>query len=214
MPGDKTWQKTKSENTRSAILDAAIRCFYERGYNNTTTEKVAREAGVSRGAMLYHFPSRFDLIKATVHHLHNQRLQLFEEQEREIQENAEHSLVEEGIDSLWKQLHSPLFTVWNELRVAARTDAELQNILKPAAKDFGESLRRVTRNVFPDLALSEEFETANLLTIFLLEGMAVNGISRGPVADKMVSWLKSQLRAMFSDVNDIARSTATQRNKK
>ena len=206
---DKTWQQTKSENTRRSILDAAIQCIYERGYFSTTTEKVAREAGVSRGAMLHHFPSRFDLIKATVIHLHQQRLELYEEQERRIQEDAEHSLVEEGIDAYWRQLHTPLFTVWLELRVASRTDADLQNIMKPAAREFQENWQRVAASVFPDLALSEEFETANLLTMYLLEGMAVNGVARGRIADKMIPWLKTQLRDMFSDVGDVDRKSAS-----
>ena len=211
---DNTWQKTKSEKTRAIILDAALRCFYERGYNNTTTEKVAHEAGVSRGAMLHHFPSRFDLIKATVHYLHSQRLELFEEQELEIQENAEHSLINEGIDAYWKQLHSPLFTVWNELRVAARTDKELHNILKPASRSFEKSLQKISASVFPDLALSEEFEKANMLTTYLLEGMAVNGVANGPQADAMVSWLKTQLFTMFSDVTDINRTMASMDKKR
>ena len=208
VAGDRTRQRAKSENTRTTILDAAIRCFYERGYNNTTTEKVAREAGVSRGAMLHHFPSRFDLIKAGVNHLHQQRLEQFEEQERQIQENAEHSLIEEGIDNYWAQLHSPLFTVWNELRVAARTDADLNNILKPAAREFEAKFTKITASVFPDLALSEEFERANFLSAYLLEGMALNGVSRGRKADIMVDWLKTQLREMFADVTDIDRNTA------
>ena len=206
--GDRTRQRAKSKNTRTTILDAAIRCFYERGYNNTTTEKVAREAGVSRGAMLHHFPSRFDLIKAGVNHLHQQRLEQFEEQERQIQENAEHSLIEEGIDNYWAQLHSPLFTVWNELRVAARTDADLNNILKPAAREFEAKFAKITASVFPDLALSEEFERANFLSAYLLEGMELNGVSRGRKADIMVDWLKTQLREMFADVTDIDRNTA------
>jgi hypothetical protein len=63
--------------------------------------------------------------------------------------------------------------------------------------------------VFPDLALSEEFEKANMLTTYLLEGMAVNGVSNGAQADAMVSWLKTQLRAMFSDVTNINRTTAS-----
>ena len=208
VAGDRTRQRAKSENTRITILDAAIRCFYERGYNNTTTEKVAREAGVSRGAMLHHFPSRFDLIKAGVNHLHQQRLEQFEVQERQIQENAEHSLIEEGIDNYWAQLHSPLFTVWNELRVAARTDADLNNILKPAAREFEAKFTKITASVFPDLALSEEFERANFLSAYLLEGMALNGVSRGRKADIMVAWLKTQLREMFADVTDIDRDTA------
>lgn len=210
----KTWQQTKSENTRTAILDAAIACFYDIGYNNTTTEKVAAQAGVSRGAMLHHFPSRLELIKATVVHLNQKRLLLFEEQERKIQENAEHSLIDEGIDAFWKQLHSPLFVVFHELRTASRTDPELKKIMIPAIRQFEQSWQSITESVFPDFALSEAFDTANLVTVFLLEGMAVNGVTRGPVPKKLIPWLKSQLRDMLSDVDNLDRKSARKSRKK
>ncbi len=131
----KTWQQTKSELTRTAILDAALRCFYELGYNSTTTEKVAREAGVSRGAMLHHFPSRRDLIQAAVVHLNEKRLAAYETEEREIQEQARYTLIEEGIDIYWRQLDSWLFVVFHELQVAARTDPELARIMIPALEE-------------------------------------------------------------------------------
>jgi AcrR family transcriptional regulator len=211
---EKTWQQTKSENTRAAILDAAIQCFYDLGYNNTTTEKVAAEAGVSRGAMLHHFPSRLELIKATVLHLNQKRLLLFEEQERKIQKDAEHSLIDEGIDAFWKQLHSPLFVVFHELRTASRTDPELKKIMIPAIRKFEQSWQSITESVFPDFAVSEAFDTANLVTVFLLEGMAVNGVTRGPVPKKLIPWLKSQLRSMLSDVGSLDRQTARKTRKK
>lgn len=204
----KTWQQTKSEKTCAIILDAAIQCFYDIGYNNTTTEKVAAQAGVSRGAMLHHFPSRLELIKATVLHLHQKRLDLFEEQERQIQKNAKHSLIEEGIDAYWKQLHSPLFVVFHELRVAARTDAELKKILMPTIRKYAQRWAAAAESVFPDFALSEEFETANLVTVYLLEGMAVNGVTSGAVPKKLVPWLKSRLREMLKDVDNLDRRTA------
>ena len=210
----KTWQQSKSENTRTVILDATIQCFYDIGYNNTTTEKVAAQAGVSRGAMLHHFPSRLELIKATVLHLHQKRLVLFEEQERRIQDDAEHSLIEEGIDAYWKQLHSPLFVVFHELRVAARTDMELKKILIPTIRKFEQRWQAVTESVFPDFALSDDFEMANLLTVYLLEGMAVNGVIRGAIPQKMIPWLKDRLREMLSDVDDLDRKTARKSKRK
>ncbi len=209
----KTWQQTKSENTRTTILEATLKCFYDLGYNNTTTEKVARKAGVSRGAMLHHFPSRIELIRAAVIHLNQKRLQLFEEQERLINENAEHSLIEEGIDAYWDQLHSPLFTIFHELQVASRTDPGLKEILIPAIREFDNSWQKVSVNVFPDLALSEAFDTANMLTLYLLEGMAVRGVTTGRIPARMIPWLKTQLRAMFADVSEVNRETASRNPK-
>ena len=203
-PGDlsKTWQQTKSENTRHSILDAAIRCFYEFGYNNTTTEKIAKEAGVSRGAMLHHFPSRSDLIKASVRHLNEQRIALYRSEESDIQDGAEHSLVEEGIEAYWNQLNTPAFVVFHELQVAARTDPELLEVMIPATEEFDRLGLEATRELFPDLAMSEEFMRAHHLSLYLLEGLAANRFTRntGPMAEELLVWLKGELRRSFQDV--------------
>ena len=61
--------------TRDRILEAAINCFVELGYTNVTTAKVASSAGVSRGAMLHHFPSKTELIQAAVEYLHDKLLE-------------------------------------------------------------------------------------------------------------------------------------------
>lgn len=206
---DKTWQQTKSENTRACILEAALDCFYELGYGSSTTEKVAKCAGVSRGAMLHHFPSRLDLVKAAVRYLYEKRLSMFEETELKINEGAEHSRIDEGIDAYWQQLHSPLFTVFHELQVAARTDPDLQVVLDACSEEMDRSWGRLAANVFPDLALSEEFDNANLLTMFLLEGMAVRGQTSGNAPEKMIPWLKQQLHSMFADVADVDRNAAS-----
>ena len=207
-PQHKTWQQTKSEKTRTTILDATIDCFYEIGYGKTTTEKVARRARVSRGAMLHHFPSRVDLVTAAVVHLNQKRLLQFEQQELKINEGAQHTRISEGIDAYWKQLDSPLFIVHHELKIAARTDRELHDILKVSGPELERQWEQVSRSVFPDLALSDAFKTANQLTLFLLEGMAVRGLTEGEVPDRMLPWLKSQLEQMFADVSGVDRVTA------
>lgn len=198
----KTWQQTKSERTRKSILNAAVDCFYELGYLNTTTEHIARKAGVSRGAMLHHFATRFDLIKAAVEHINQIRLATFTQEESDIQRGAEHSRIEEGIDAYWRQLNTPAFVVFNELRVAARTDKELEKVLVPALKAYDKAWYEAVSQVFPDLALSEAFARTNYMTQYLLEGMAMARATRGPkVPEKMMlDWLKRELRRSYQDV--------------
>lgn len=211
VASEKTWQQTKSENTRAAILDATIECFYELGYGNTTTEKVAKQAGVSRGAMLHHFPSRIDLVRAAVVHLNQRRLQLYTAQELKIQEDAEHTQISEGIESFWGQLKTPLYTVFHELQVAARTDDDLKEVLEQTSREFDRAWLQATENVFPDLALSEEFIMANRVTKYLLEGMAANGHIEGDIPGKLVPWLIDRLEEMFEDVKEVDRQSAIAR---
>lgn len=58
---------TKSgENTRRALLEAANRIVRRHGAQHLTLELTAREAGVSKGALLYHFPEKEALIKGMI----------------------------------------------------------------------------------------------------------------------------------------------------
>lgn len=54
----------KAEETRTRILDAALRLFRERGFGETTMRDVAAEAGVATGAAYYYFRSKEDLVMA------------------------------------------------------------------------------------------------------------------------------------------------------
>jgi AcrR family transcriptional regulator len=59
-------QAERSEETRARILDAAVHVLSTRGYAGFRTAEVATQAGVSRGALTHHFPSRDELLVAVV----------------------------------------------------------------------------------------------------------------------------------------------------
>ncbi|WP_331372842.1 TetR family transcriptional regulator [Sinorhizobium chiapasense] len=56
--------KADAEATRQKILNAAERVFYAKGVSNTTLEEVAKAAGVTRGAIYWHFANKTDLFLA------------------------------------------------------------------------------------------------------------------------------------------------------
>jgi AcrR family transcriptional regulator len=56
-------RQARAEETRAAIIDAALRLFRETGYEATTMRAVAREAGVSTGNAYYYFGSKEELIR-------------------------------------------------------------------------------------------------------------------------------------------------------
>ena len=212
VPVEKTWQQTKSEQTRQAILKAAITSFYDLGYANTSTDNIARKAGVSRGAMLHHFPTRFDLIKAAVQYLSNDWLARYADVESRVNRGAEHTRVEEGIDAYWALLNTSEWVVFHELKVAARTDKELEQALTPVLKEFEKALVDTTRQLFPDLVLSEAYERGNLMTSYLLEGMAAAKLVQGTRVPekKLLAWLKRELVRSYQDVlNTVKRPDAS-----
>lgn len=58
--------KDEARETRSRILDAAERMFSERGVSRTSLEDIAAAAGVTRGAIYWHFTDKRDLFSAMV----------------------------------------------------------------------------------------------------------------------------------------------------
>ena len=54
------------EKTRTALLDAANHIVQKRGVEHLTLELTAQEAGISKGGLLYHFPSKQALIKGMI----------------------------------------------------------------------------------------------------------------------------------------------------
>jgi AcrR family transcriptional regulator len=173
------WQAQKSAMTRDTILEATIDCFINLGYPNTTSARIADHAGVSRGAMLHHFPSRAELIHATIKYLHAKLLQEYTREYTKkmtrLPENLSwHERIRAGLEAYWNYLTSDLFVAYHELCVAGRTDPELGGILQQTLVDFDRHVSATNLQLFPEWAdKGEQFALAMDLTKFLMEGMAV-----------------------------------------
>lgn len=167
------WQAQKSASTRNLIVESAIRCFVELGYARTTTTVIAERAGLSRGAMLHHFPSKIDVVRAAVEHLHAKRLRALRKAMSKEPTDGDH--VRQGVETYWAHVNHPLFVAFFELAVAARTDRELAEILRPAQESFEREWHAATLEVFPEWrGKGEHFDLAFDLSRYVLEGMAIS----------------------------------------
>jgi AcrR family transcriptional regulator len=59
-------KSTQVTNSREQILDAAEAVVIERGVKDMTLEAVAARAGLSKGGLLYHFPSKDAIVQGMV----------------------------------------------------------------------------------------------------------------------------------------------------
>jgi TetR/AcrR family acrAB operon transcriptional repressor len=62
--------KEEAQETRAQILVAAEKAFFERGVARTTLADIATLAGVTRGAIYWHFSNKADLVQAMLDTLH------------------------------------------------------------------------------------------------------------------------------------------------
>ena len=53
---------TKKSNTKSKIVSAAWKLFYDQGYDSTTVDEIIRESGTSRGSFYHYFDGKDALV--------------------------------------------------------------------------------------------------------------------------------------------------------
>jgi AcrR family transcriptional regulator len=160
----------KSLRTRARILDAAMRLFAEVGYYAATNAMIADAAKLTRGAMLYHFVSREELVEAAITHIEVERARLFE-QAAASSASPGLDASEHAIDAYWSLLHETPFIAFAELEAAGRTDAMLRDRLAAAQAAFD----RAQVGGFGALVQAgadPRFQTSRDLGRFLLEGLA------------------------------------------
>ena len=58
--------KSNNVEREQGILDAAANLFIHYGYDKTTVSDIAREAGISKGAIYLHFKSKDELLEALI----------------------------------------------------------------------------------------------------------------------------------------------------
>ena len=71
--------KKNSRNTKSKIVDAAWRLFYEQGYDDTTVEDIIYESGTSKGSFYHYFAGK-DALLSSLSYLFDEKYEEIEEQ--------------------------------------------------------------------------------------------------------------------------------------
>jgi AcrR family transcriptional regulator len=71
-------QQERSASTQRAVLDATLGCLRRYGFANTTLQQIEKSAGMTRGALLYHFPTKQALFAAALVHFYRLRIERLE----------------------------------------------------------------------------------------------------------------------------------------
>lgn len=175
-----------------------MRLFVEIGYHAATNAVIAEAAGMTRGAMLYHFASREELVEAAIAHIELARARLFEAAAAEPHppgmDAAEHA-----IDAYWALLHEPPFVAFAELEAAARTDPMLAMRLAGARSAFDHAQVGGDRfEAMVQAGADPRFQTSRDLGRFLLEGLAHGALTYDQDArrERLLQVVKRAVRAL------------------
>src|SRR3954451_9972163 len=171
--------RTRSERTagsRLLILDAAVACLVEAGYAGASTLAVQARAGVSRGRLLHHFPSRAELLVAAAEHLSTTLLEDARKRAAELMADQPPGpeRVDRAIDLMWATFQEPPFWAATELWVAARTDPALRAALRADEPRLRAAMAAVGDVIWgPEITASPVYPEVRELLFTSMRGVAM-----------------------------------------
>ena len=186
-------QQQRRDETRRALLDAAVESLTEVGFARTTTLEVQRRAEVSRGALLHHFPSKAELLVAAVDHLAEMRARELRLLSGQLPQGK--TRTDAVLELIWQCFSGAFYQVSMELRSAARTDGELRPVLIAAERSLRDRIFAQARSLFgADVAQHPALERALDLTLQLMIGAANSAVLH---KDDAVRALIDDWKALF-----------------
>ena len=153
--------------------------FAERGYEGTSTEDIARRAGISQPYLFRLFGTKKELFIATVGRCFRETLELF-------QRAAEGTRGEEALHSIGKAYVEQLETDRTWLRAqmqayAAAEDPEIRAVVRAGYGDLVAYVRRVSDADWP------------IVWHFFATGMLLNVLASMHVTDDPEPWMRDLL---------------------
>ena len=164
-------QRDRIDAMRGKLLDATVECLCASGYSGMSTNQVVRTAGVSRGALAHHFPTKADLVAAAAESLVDRWADQFRARFGGL--TPDQRTPEVALDVLWSMYEEPGFVALIELTVAARSDPDLRSVLSGSPDRIADITKSVFAEFFPDLARVPFVDEALRAVLALYTGLAV-----------------------------------------
>jgi AcrR family transcriptional regulator len=221
-------QAERSLASRTRILDAAVTCLLEAGYARTNTLSVQARAGVSRGRLLHHFRSKEDLLVAAAKHVCAVRLVELQSLtpppardagpapggDRDADPPRDPAAGwDAAVDLLWRSFHQPHFWAMTELRVAARTEPTLAEVLRPAERRLARAVRSAADGLFgPPATAHPRYPALRRTLVASMHGVALGyAVEPRDVAAEpaLAEWRRLTRTVLLDPLDDGPRGATT-----
>ena len=171
-----TIQDKRSDATRRLLHKATIDSLIAVGYANTSIASIAERAGLSRGALTYHYPGKLELIVAATGDMFGGFAKNVEALAKRHSELG--SCIRDFLKDLWAQmLRGKWFYSSLEMIVVARGDKLLRERLTPLIFDLHARFDNIWDNYF-EILPSSRLKPRVVLNIAMnvFRGMAVQAV--------------------------------------
>jgi len=183
-------QQERSESTQTALLQATVRCLGRDGYAATSISSIIAEAGVSRGALLHHYPTKNELIASAIVWFYRQRLNRFKE--KLLGADTDRLSLEDRLQVLREDFETWYPTAL-EIEVAMRTNDEIAALQREMTAIDDEEMSREYEQLFPEFAAAEHPRDLVGIACYLMRGLASD--ADGPATNRRFELVVAMLKA-------------------
>jgi AcrR family transcriptional regulator len=190
-------QQVRSEVMQEKLIAATLDALLDCGFTRMSTTKIAESAGVSRGALTYHYPAKEDLVTASFSRLLVDGISRINNMSDEVR--AKNLTFEAFIDELWAMFSGPFQMISLEMIVECRHNKELRDKLIPFVEQFHAEIDRIWMTFFNRSGTSpEEVGITMNLTTCLFRGMGIQTVllsDKKYFSDLLQAWKANLLSA-------------------
>jgi AcrR family transcriptional regulator len=195
-------QEERTATTRAKVIGASIDCLSQRGFAESTTSVIAEAAGISRGAMVHHFPSKDDLLIAVVEHVLDDSLSSYGAQLMAIADPRERLLATPEL--AWKGILSPGYMAWLEIWIGTRGNAPLTEKFRATYDRVNRRAAQAMRRMAVDAGVDdlERIERIRMLFLGAMRGLAIEAVVAGSVG--RLEEAVAEMRRLFEQAVPVA----------
>lgn len=195
----------KGATMRLRLVQATVEVLNECGYGGTTTVEVVRRAGVSRGALLHHFPTRADLLLATAAYILTAQEEFRREKLRDVERGSARFL--SITDAMWDTMQQPESAALTELMLGSRGDDEVRDGFAELMQRSASQLASGAGEVAEDIGFSDSrlVRAMTKLHVAAMRGLMIDrhyykgGDTETDAAFELLVWYKQALMRRLAD---------------
>ena len=145
--------KDSGQDTKALIISIAREHFAEKGFYGTSIDALVKEAGLSKGALYWHFPGKLDLYRAAIKEEVERIRHIMVPEQPEKPEEREGLFIARGeqlIDAVMKDRLWRMFSVHMALE-SIRGNKEIQDLNRLISLSFVEEFESILMRMYPSL---------------------------------------------------------------
>jgi len=181
----------KGAATFDKMIQAGIASIAKRGFHNTSTNQIAKEAGVTWGTLQHQFGDKARMLEAILEFCFNE--QMLQLAQSSTTREPLQQRIDSTVEAIWRNQQTASSRAMQEILSGVQGDTKLSKRFSPTLKKLRDLYNEQWQQLFADVELSnDKMEAVKELTFGTLQGLSFDVTVRS--SEKSIQAAKELLK--------------------